>query len=102
MSLDAVVRRLSSKHRAFVETFLDKNGEPASGGPSAVLAHLQAFCRGDRSSVAVAADGHVDPYATCMAEGRREVWLEIQKYLSLNERSLHRWAGEIENRESIE
>jgi hypothetical protein len=100
MSLDAVVRRLSSKHRAFVETFLDRDGNPAAGAPATVLAHLQAFCRGDRSSVAVASDGHVDPYATCMAEGRREVWLEIQKYLALDERAMHRWAVEIANREN--
>jgi hypothetical protein len=93
--LPGLVRRLSWKHRAFVETFLDRDGNPAQGGPSVVLAHLQAFCRGDRSSVAVAADGHIDPLATCMAEGRREVWLEIQKYLTLDERAMARWADEM-------
>jgi hypothetical protein len=99
--LELVRRRLSSKHRAFVRTFLDANGDP-QGDAALVLSHLQAFCRGDRTSIAVAVDGHIDAYATCVAEGRREVWLEIQKLLNLDEGRLHEWAARVAQQEGME
>lgn len=42
-----------------------------------VLRDLAKFCRAHKSTY------HVDPRAHAVLEGRREVWLKIQEYLSL-------------------
>lgn len=43
-----------------------------------VMADLAEFCRANKSCF------HIDPRAHALAEGRREVWLRIQDFLSLN------------------
>lgn len=47
-----------------------------------VIADLVRFCHGDRTSVTVG-NGRVDPNATLVAEGRREVLLRILDYAGL-------------------
>ena len=62
----------------------------AFGGPAgmAVLADLREFCRSDTSCVIVGKDGHIDTHATCVAEGRREVFLRITETLNLSDEQL--------------
>jgi hypothetical protein len=45
--------------------------------PRPVLADLAEFCRADRSC------WHPDPRVHAVLEGRREVWLRIQRYINL-------------------
>ena len=53
-----------------------------------VLNDLRKFCGADQPSIRVASNGVIDPYATAVAEGRREVWLRIQAQLQLSEQAL--------------
>jgi hypothetical protein len=72
-------RRMSYKH-----LFLGDRGElnPAA---RIVLADLSKFCRGLNSTTVVSpVTKQVDPIASALAEGRREVWLRIMKELSLD------------------
>lgn len=55
-------------------------------GPNAdaVLFDLARFCRANESTF------NPDPYLSAVAEGRREVWLRIQRHLQLSPADL--WA----------
>jgi hypothetical protein len=54
-----------------------------------VLADLQRFCRANRTSISFSpVSGLIDSHAMAVAEGRREVWLWIQKNLNLDEAKL--------------
>lgn len=69
--------------------FLDDKGKPTDHGMR-LLTYLAWFCHSNRSSIKLNRTG-VDPMATAMAEGRREVWLFIQDYMHLDEQELTRW-----------
>lgn len=43
-----------------------------------VMADLAKFCRANESTF------HTDPRAHALMEGRREVWLRIQEFLTMN------------------
>jgi len=45
---------------------------------SVVLEDLAKFCRANESTF------HIDPRAHALMEGRREVWLRIKEFLTLN------------------
>ena len=53
-----------------------------------VLADLAKFCRARKPTTVVGRNGQVDPIATALAEGRREVWLRISEMLHLDERTI--------------
>lgn len=61
---------LIDRQRAYQLTF---GGE---GAAKAVLADLVKFCRAEQSTF------HPDPRMAAMLDGRREVYLRIQKYLT--------------------
>lgn len=48
-----------------------------------VLADLAKFCRANESTF------HPDPRKHAVLEGRREVWLRIEKHLNLNDEELY-------------
>lgn len=57
-------------------------------GPAAdiVLSDLAKFCRAYKPTTVVSpVSRQVDPIATAIAEGRREVWLRIQGHLHLSD-----------------
>lgn len=53
-----------------------------------VLKALSKFCRANTSCVQFGRDGRVDPYLSAAIEGRREVFLEIQRVLHLTDEEL--------------
>lgn len=58
-----------------------------------VLADLAVFCRATESCY------HDDPRKHAVAEGRREVWLRIQRMLNLNSEQLYQlYAVNAQNR----
>ena len=63
---------LTSRKRSYEFTFDEKNIYA-----QAVLKDLSKFCRADQSTF------HEDARVHAVIEGRREVWLRIQNYLSL-------------------
>lgn len=75
--LDAVREFLSTRRTAYVRTFNNPPGQE-------VLVDLARFCRAHDSTF------HVDARAHAVAEGRREVFLRIQKHLQLTDEQL--WA----------
>ena len=70
--VDRVKTFLTSRKQSYQFTFAEDNVYA-----QAVLADLAKFCRADQSTF------HVDPRASAVLEGRREVWLRIQTYLNL-------------------
>lgn len=68
--------------------FMDDKGELTHDG-KVVLGRLARFCRADASSITVSPQsGTIDPIAMGVAEGRREVWLWLQRYLYLSEKQV--------------
>lgn len=63
--------QLQNRQRAYLDTF---KGVPAEE----VLKDLAKFCRAEESTF------HADPRMHAVLEGRREVWIRIQKHLRLN------------------
>ena len=72
---DLLIRR----HQDYVQTF-------KGPVPDRVLADLARFCRANESTF------HPDPRVHAVLEGRREVWLRIQKYLRLTAADVDRLA----------
>lgn len=68
---------LARRRTAYVKTFLTPYGQE-------VLLDLAKFCRAHESTF------HADPRAHAVAEGRREVWLRLQRHLQLDDDTL--WA----------
>lgn len=61
---------LVDRQRAYQQTFVDNQAVKA------VLADLVKFCRAEETTF------HADPRVAAMLDGRREVYLHIQKYLT--------------------
>lgn len=78
MSIADRIRDFISRRRnAYCKTFLTPYG-------GEVLQDLARFCRANETTF------HKDPRAHAVAEGRREVWLRIQRNLQLSDEQL--WA----------
>ena len=67
---DDAISLLTEKKKAYEFTFTGVHAEQ-------VLSDLAKFCRANSTTF------HEDPRIHAALEGRREVWLRIQKYLNL-------------------
>lgn len=83
------------RSRAFREVFgLPEN---RTRSQKVVLKVLADFCRVNKSSITVSPiHRQVDPLATCVAEGRREVFNRITQFVHLNHDELIRIIEEAE------
>jgi len=80
-----LLAKLRRRRYAYRRLFLGDDGLNADG--QTVLADLAKFCRANSSTAVVSPISRsVDPIATAMAEGRREVWLRIMAHLHLEDR----------------
>lgn len=70
--IEGAKRLLFSRKQAY-ETVFDSKSVDAK----IVMKDLAQFCRADQPTF------HADPRVHALIEGRREVWLRIQKYLNL-------------------
>ena len=70
-------------------------------GPDAeiVLADLAKFCHDNRTSIVIGG-GRVDPYATAVAEGRREAFLRIRDYTGLTTDQMRLMAEQARDEEN--
>lgn len=76
--------KLFRRRMSYKALFLTERGDLSPAG-KVVLADLTKFCRGMTSTTVVSpVSGTVDPHASGLAEGRREVWLRIMKELGLD------------------
>jgi hypothetical protein len=80
-----LLERLRKRRFAYRRLFLGENGLNSDG--KIVLADLSKFCRATSSTAVVSPISRsVDPIASAMAEGRREVWLRLMAHLHIDER----------------
>lgn len=83
--MQKLLAKIRKRRYAYRRLFLGDNGLNADG--QIVLADLAKFCRANASTAVVSpVSRSVDPIASAMAEGRREVWLRIMGHLHLEER----------------
>lgn len=66
---------IARRRTAYVKTFLNPYGDE-------VMNDLAKFCRANESTF------NQDARAHAVAEGRREVWLRIQKHLNMSDQEL--------------
>jgi hypothetical protein len=52
------------------------------------LTAMSRFCHADQSCVIVGRDGHIDTHATALAEGHREVFLEMVRVMKITDDEL--------------
>lgn len=78
--IDQAKQYLERRRTAYVRTFTNPMGEE-------VLRDLAKFCRAHESTF------HADARAHAVAEGRREVWLRIQRHLRLTDEELWQLYG---------
>lgn len=81
MTVDELVR----KRQVYKSTFGTQDGQR-------VIEDLKRFCRAE--GICANID---NVYATYVCEGRREVWLRIQKFLSIDDGDIYKLAEEIED-----
>lgn len=74
---------LNRRRAAYQQVFNNASGQ-------LVLADLKRFCRATTPTANVN-----NPYATFLCEGRREVWLRIQAFLSLDEDAIAQLTEEL-------
>lgn len=83
--MEKLLAKIRKRRYAYRRLFLGETGLNADG--QTVLADLAKFCRANSSTAVVSPISRsVDPIATAMAEGRREVWLRIMAHLHLEDR----------------
>jgi hypothetical protein len=83
--MEKLLAKIRKRRYSYRRLFLGDNGLNADG--QMVLADLAKFCRANASTAVVSPISRsVDPIATAMAEGRREVWLRIMGHLHLEDR----------------
>ena len=82
--LDKAQQFLGRRRTAYVKTFLTPFGQE-------VLADLAKFCRAHETCF------HMDARAHAVAEGRREVFLRIQRHLNLTDDQLWQLYGSAPN-----
>lgn len=87
-------QRLIRRNRAFRNCFLDTKGQLTDDG-AIVMSELHYFCHARRPSYKLAATGMIDPYATHVAEGRRETFNRILDLLHLDPAMLDRKIKDI-------
>lgn len=87
-ALNERARRIFRRRGAYRRCFLDDHGEPTAHA-DIVLKDLALFCDAYRSTVKVSPQtGAVDPLASGIAQGRREVFLRIQAQLRLKDEAV--------------
>jgi hypothetical protein len=83
--MEKLLAKIMKRRYSYRRLFLGDNGLNADG--QTVLADLAKFCRANASTAVVSPISRsVDPIASAMAEGRREVWLRIMAHLHLEDR----------------
>lgn len=83
--MEKLLAKIRKRRYSYRRLFLGDNGLNADG--QTVLSDLAKFCRANASTAVVSPISRsVDPIATAMAEGRREVWLRIMGHLHLEDR----------------
>jgi hypothetical protein len=84
-------RALAAKRRVFADAFarlMLNNDRTLKSEAKIVMAAMSHFCSAGETTVRYAPDGKVDALASAIAQGRHEVWLEWNRYLTIQEAEL--------------
>lgn len=83
--MEKLLARILKRKYAYRRLFLGEDG--LNGDGQIVLADLAKFCKATASTAVVSpVSRQVDPIASALAEGRREVWLRIMAHLHIDEK----------------
>lgn len=94
--VDKVMNRLLRRKLAYRAVFGDPDAPPIQS--LTVMADLRKFCGIDKKNVLPKSQfGVIDPFELAVMEGRRQVFLHIQRSIKLNEDALLKYIGEQEN-----
>jgi hypothetical protein len=94
--MNKLLQRLQRRKYAYRRLFLGDDGPSADG--QIILTDLAKFCKATQSTVVVSPiSRQVDPIASAMAEGRREVWLRIMAHLHIEDRVIFNLNEEVDN-----
>ena len=91
MIRQAITQRLSallSRRYHYRGCFLNEQGQTTPQG-IAVLKDLARYCDAYRTTMKTGPSG-IDPHASAVAEGRRQVWLRLQAMLRLPDEEILR------------
>lgn len=81
MFFDRIIRR----RQAYRAVFLNPARGELNNMGEVVLRDLAKFCRGNRHCIVYGSNGQIDPIASAVVQGRREVWLRITEHLYLSD-----------------
>ncbi len=96
--LDRIRGAVLKRRTAYRSLFRPQGGISIAG--TVVLADLARFCRATTSTTMVSpVTRNVDPYASAVAEGRREVWNRIAGMIHVSDEDLYRLVGRDEDQE---
>lgn len=70
-------KRILNKRRNYRACFMDDIGKTPTVPGEAVLMDLARYCYGHKTTTMVSSNGTIDPIASAIAEGRRQVYLRI-------------------------
>jgi hypothetical protein len=83
--MQKLLAKILKRKYAYRRLFLGEDG--LNGDGQIVLADLAKFCKAYSSTAVVSpVSRQVDPVASALAEGRREVWLRIMAHLHIDEK----------------
>ena len=83
--MEKILQRILKRKYAYRRLFLGEDG--LNGDGQIVLSDLAKFCKATSSTAVVSpVSRQVDPIASALAEGRREVWLRIMAHLHIDEK----------------
>ena len=86
------VQHWLERRRAYRHTFLRSDDGKPDRATEAVLKDLARFCCANTTTIRVSPVGRtIDPLAMAVAEGRREVFLRIAKFLYLTDADIARF-----------
>ena len=84
-AFDKLLAKIKRRKYSYRRVFMGEDGLSQDG--QAVLADLAKFCKATQSTAVVSPiSRQVDPVASALAKGRREVWLRIMAHLHIDDR----------------
>lgn len=99
MALEGLLRRILARRESYRRVFQLQDGKPGNLDAEAVLADLARFCNATEPTTRVSPVSRtIDPLAMAQAEGRREVFLRINKFLHVSDADLARMQEQQQER----
>lgn len=86
MSMREQLNRLLDKRHDYRAVFMSERKLTVSG--ERVLLDLARFCHSHKTTTQRSVSGQIDPIASAIAEGRRQVYLRIANFLQVSDSAI--------------